>query len=354
MRRVVAAFFVLIGLGSLPGQAQAGDVFTVRAIRADATARSASEARTVAVADGQRAALDVLLRRLTRAQDWSYLPMVDQELAQSWVRGFQVGNEKTSSTRYIADLTVSFQAEQVRNLLRARSIPFSESQAKQALLLPVLQRGTVTLFWDDPNPWRTAWEGVDLTNALVPMTLPLGDIDDLTSLTVEQALAGDEATLLALAARYGTDQVMVAKAAVNDAQTQLSVTLTRYGSGGIQRTARTVSGAGDLPDLLKTGADAMMELLSERWKQGTIVRGAEGARISTSVRFAGLPEWQTIRRRLGRVSIVRNTQIVAVSSEGAQLEFDYSGTLDTLALSLAQQNLQLSAEQDYWVLSLVR
>lgn len=359
MLRISAAFFVLAL--SVAGPAAAGDVFTVSGVMVDATADDAAEARQITIAEGQRQALDSLLRRLTLPEDWPALPSLDAEIAESWVRGFQVANEKSSSTRYLAELTVSFQPGQVRNLLRVRDIAFSESQAKPALLLTVYETEDGAALWEAADPWRAAWAKRDLTNDLVPMVVPLGDIEDLTSLSLDQALSGDEEALLALAARYGAEQALVAHAKTDGGETALvageiglDVVVTRTGPDGTERINRTFYGYDGIEPLAAEAARTMAELLAERWKRATIVRTGEGASISASVTFTGLSEWQVIRRRLGRVSLVRDTSVLALSAGGAQLSLDYAGTPDTLALSLAQQNLKLSRADGVWQLSLVR
>ncbi len=81
-----------------------------------------------------------MMKKLTLPEDWASLPEVDDSTAQNAVRGFQVASEKTSSTRYIAEMIVSFQPEAVRRLLRNAGIPFGETQARPAVLLPVLRR----------------------------------------------------------------------------------------------------------------------------------------------------------------------------------------------------------------------
>ena len=45
-----------------------------------------------------------------------------------------------------------------------------------------------------------------------PQALPLGDLEDITQLGPEQVTGGDRDAMLALAARYGADDVLIARA----------------------------------------------------------------------------------------------------------------------------------------------
>ena len=133
--------------------------------------------------------------------------------------------------------------------------------------------------------------------------------------------------------------------------------MRRYGAGMIEpQQARQITGS-DPEAMMREAAEAISQTLAVQWKRETIVHSGEGARLRASVAFSDLAEWQTIRRRLDRVSFIKESHIVAVSSGGAQIEVDYAGTLDTLALGLKQQNLQLTetgGPGGQWVVSLIR
>ena len=88
------------------GAARAESVFTVAHVPVDAEAASAAEAREFAIAAGQRAALDTLLRRLTVVG--TDLPPPPDNIIATMVAGFAIDRELVSTTRYRASLTVDF------------------------------------------------------------------------------------------------------------------------------------------------------------------------------------------------------------------------------------------------------
>lgn len=353
----VCGFLALLIVGLwVSGPARAGDIYKVEGISIDATAASATEARGIAVAEGQKQALERLLRRLAQQSEWPQLPQVDQALAESMVRSFQVANEKRSETRYLADLTVSFNPASVRSLLNARSIPFAESQARPALLVPVLTDESGDRLWDEGNAWTGAWALTDTDNILTPFIIPLGDIGDMTGLSVEQALSGDRPALQAMAERYGADRVIVAHAQIGQTPDSLTARYVLYpnGEAGPRSWSGRQSGAGTLETAAYRLATAFVNELGEDWKQESIVRFAERAVLSASVPYQSLQEWQTVRIRLGQIPLIKGVTIVGLSVEGAQVELDYVGTIDTLELSLQQQNLALTELDGYWYLAAIR
>lgn len=348
------ALTLLLGATSTPSLA--ADVFTVTGISVDATAETATQARNAAIADGQRRALEVLLKRLALQEDWSLLPTVDTAMAEGMVRSFQVANEKRSATRYLANLSVTFQPSAVRNLFTARSIPFSESRERTAVIVPVLTDASGDRLWDEGNVWTAAWAATDLDNILTPMVVPLGDIGDMTTLSVEQALGGDRPALTNLANRYGADRVMIAHAQTGDTPSALSVRVITYpaGEGAPKSWSGRETNAPSLQAAALRLAGRFVDATQADWKRESTVRFAERAVLSASVAYESIGEWQTIRNRLSQIPLIQKTTIVAISTEGAQVELDYVGTIDTLELNLAQKSLTLNNLEGYWYLAAVR
>lgn len=351
MAAAAVAWVLMAGAG-----ASASDLYTVRGVHVDETARSASDARAVAQARGQRLALVQLLKRLTLSQDWTALPEIDDRIAQDAVRGFAVAGEKTSSTRYIADLNVSFQPEAVKRLLRTRNIAYGETQAKPALLVAVFEKEGARALWEDQNPWREAWAATDLADAMTPLILPLGDIQEFSTVTAEQALAGDKEALAALAARYGTDEVVVAHGVTDQAGTKIDATVTRHGATAGAPIARSYRVAAQGPDAFDVAARAaasdLLLALGDEWKRAIVVRADEAAQLTASVLFASLDQWETIRKGLSTAPLVEGLQVEGIAATGAEVEIDYRGTPDKLALSLAQSNILLAQDEDGWSLRL--
>ena len=83
-----AALICALSLLLACGAARADSVFTVAHVPIDAEAASAAEARELAIAAGQRTALEILLRRLTVAG--TALPMPDEDSILAMVASFAI------------------------------------------------------------------------------------------------------------------------------------------------------------------------------------------------------------------------------------------------------------------------
>lgn len=328
--------------------AQAADLYTIRGVHVDETAKSATEARTIAQTKGQRMALTELMKRLTLPSDWPNLPQVDDNTAQDAVRGFQVASEKTSSTRYIADLNVAFQPATVRRLLARSGIAYGETQAKPALLLAVYDKPGTRILWEDPNPWRDAMGKLDLVNAITPLIMPLGDVQEFTLVTTAQALAGDRAALANLGQRYGADEVIVAAAVSNADGSKVDLTINRY--SGVVEPAQAVAPIKRSYGSLDDAAAGVLAALGEQWKRDTIVQGGTQQQLTAAAYFNGLDQWEAIRKGLSSTPLVNGLQVSGIAANGAEVQISYRGTPEKLALSLAQSNVALIQDAGGWSL----
>jgi hypothetical protein len=232
--------FASLAVGLAPARAQtvgrggAFDPFTVSGVAVDKTAQSAAAARADAIAEGQRLALQRLVKRLAAKQAADRISVTAARAAEL-VRDFDIAEEKSSGVRYIAKLNVRFKPDAVRAMLRAEGAAFAETASRPLVVVPVYEGGGAPVLWDDANPWREAWNAKLPRDGLVPMALPAGDPSDMSTIKAEQARDGDSVKLRALAAKYNAGGTLVAVAKV-DPSGEVQVTGTRLGATGAPQT----------------------------------------------------------------------------------------------------------------------
>ena len=353
------------------GTARASSVFTVVHVPVDAEAASAAEARELAIAAGQRAALETLLHRLTVAG--TALPSPAEGAIAAMVAGFAIDRELVSTTRYRADLTVDFDPAEVRRLLRESGIAYAETVSKPVLVAAVQRDPGGILLWEDGNRWRRAWEERPPHGGLVPILLPLGDVIDLGTVDAAQALASDADALTALAALYGTSEVAVAVAGLSGsaavakpsapaaesddgdapaAGRALTLSLRRIAadeSRAIQKTLIGREGESERA-LLRRGTDRVVTLLEDDWKAANLIHYADQRVLRATVPIASLGEWVSIQQRIAALAMVASVEIDSLSLSQGRLTLRYHGTEDQLRLALGQDDLDLVPEADEWVL----
>ncbi|HYM33065.1 MAG TPA: DUF2066 domain-containing protein [Candidatus Cybelea sp.] len=346
---LLVALLYVGGVGAPLVVAYAAEPFTVVGVPVDATADSASTARVSALAQGQRDAIQSLLQRMTLISDWPRLPKVDDPALLDLVQGFEVNDERTSATRYIAKLTVVFKREQIRALLRSSGVPFTDTLARPTLVLPIVRAGGLPVLFQGANPWRDAWAKVDASDALAPLVQPKGDDSDQNAISAEQALSGDLGRLDPLARRYGAGSVLVADA--NPGATAVQVTLTRYGAGLPQTIVESYSGT-PTPDLMVQAVQSIVTKFEEEWKRQTILRSDTKVTLDVSVPLTGVQDWLDVRKRLDRANEVQSVEIRSLTRSDAELTLSYYGDPARLVLALAQVELVLRQRDNGWDLGL--
>ena len=354
------------------GTARAESVFTVAHVPVDAESASAAEARELAIAAGQRAALEILLRRLTVAG--TALPAPPDEIVATMVAGFAIDRELVSTTRYRASLTVDFDPAEVRRLLRENGVAYAETVSKPVLVVAIQRDPDGILLWEDGNRWRRAWEERPTHGGLVPILLPLGDVIDLGTVDAARALASDADALTALAALYGTSEVAVAVAGLsgsaavdkptapaapdteNDdgdapaAGRSLTLSVRRIAADGSRAVQTTLIGRERESEwaLLNRGTDRVVTLLEDDWKAANLIRYDDQRVLRARVPIASLGEWVSIQRRLAALGVVASVEIDSLSLREGRLTVRYHGTEDQLRLALGQDDLDLAPEEDGW------
>lgn len=337
--------------------AQPKDAFEVRNVAVDVTAETAAAAREKALADGQVAAYRMLLERLTLRADRARLPNLAPGEIAALVKDFEVAKEKASSVRYIAWLNVRFKAEEVRRLLIDYDLPFAETPSKPVLVLPVYQAAGARLLFDDPNPWRDAWVAWSATDGLVPLVMPMGDLQDMLAIGAEQALGGDVQRLAAVAARYGARDSLVAHASqrsnARSGLPELEVFATRYGTVQQEQTIGTTYSAGpgeSMDALLRRAAADITRRVADNWKRDNLLQFGQSSVLAVTVPITGLGGWLDVRGRLSNVAVINRVDLVLLSLKEVRVNLHYMGELEQLSLALAQADLVLDDNENDWIL----
>jgi hypothetical protein len=348
------AWLAALLLASAPALAQSERaVFTVSGIEVDVTAADAVTARAEALDEGQREGLRLLLDRLSGGTDAARLPDPATLPVERYVRSFEIDSEELSSTRYIASLTVSYEPRLVRELLEGRGIAVAVPSGDQVLVLPLYEVEGRLRLWEDPNPWRDAWwRTFRPDRSLVQIVLPLGDLQDVTTIDGDLAFRGDRQAIERLQARYAVDEVLVARATPSSgpAGEVLRFDLRRVApSHGVEFEDSVEARPGDSEAMLMaTGVARVVRALESRSLDQREVPSGPTSDLRVEVALADLSDWVRLNRLLAGLPEVRDTRIDSFARQSAQLRLVVVGDLFTLRSALAREGLELWQEGETW------
>lgn len=340
------AAFVLVLAFCMPAAAQQVDLWTVSNIPVDATGVSPSAAKEAALAQGRQKAWAEVFRRITPSSEWARQPQLTSLELEPMVKSFDISGEKHSSTRYLATVTYVFNPAQVRSALRRSGTQFSESTAKPVLVVPL--SGTA---WSPESPWGQAWAQQARRGRLVPVAVPVGDVQDMAALATISS-AADWGIVRSLADRYGASSVLVASAAKSGASLQVTMTHIKPEGRNQRSGSFAPQGAEDEGSLALRASASVADSLQEDWKRTTSVDYGQQSSLSVSIPFTGLAEWVSIRRHLEGTKLIQLVAVEEVKMGAAKVRLDYVGKVDQLQTALSQTNLFLNADATgNWTLS---
>lgn len=332
-RFLMCIVFVL----ALSAQALAGDPFVVAGLPVDATGDDVIQAQIEAQSEGQTQAANILMARLTLPEDRRKAGFTgfETEEAAKMIRGLEIANEKRSSDRYIADITVTFDPRAVQSALSQRGIPVITAQANQRLVLPVLAN---TPLWS-ANPWTSAWAQPSLNYTLTPIMLASPSSANATLIDADNARRGDKSAIQSIARAHGVDHVLVAVASPSSGG--YSINLTEYDLEGRSSDLGRVSA-----NSLNGGAYSALQKIEDDWKRKSISRVKSARDVQVSVLYNSHREWIIISDELTQSSLIVDAQLDALSKDGAMMTLTVASDLAGLSEELSYKGLSLREDRN--------
>ncbi|CAN5528030.1 DUF2066 domain-containing protein [soil metagenome] len=362
--RLVAVVFVMTVFSLLARAAGPieTNLFAVSGVEVDVTDKDASTARTRAIIEAQVKAFYLLAARLGGEDAAKKLESLKAAEIGRMLRSLSIEEERSAPGRYIGKLTIRFLPGKIRDLFGRYGVATVEEQAPPIVVLPVWKAPEGPVIWED-NLWRKAWLDLKAEQAVVPIIVPLGDLQDTTAITPQEALDGNVVKLEALALRYEAKAVLVAIGEPDPA-------------GGIHAIMRGESPLGDvLFDKTYTADDGTIEqsaalaasrfhsVMLEKWRSVRLKLVAEAraraeadriastsASMPVAVPFDGIYRWNGIRARLLSTPNVIGVDVSTIADNGAVIQLAYTQDLRTLQQSLSGNGLRLVQMSGTWVL----
>ena len=333
--------FVFTLLCAVPAGAMAQDnsLYSVSNVHVDATGASSTEALNAAIAQGRGKAFQIVYRRLTRQADWPKQPTLDAAGLLRISRGYNIANERRSTTRYVADVTYMFNPDAVARLLRSSQIAFSQTQARRILVIPMSPAVS-------HGPWAQALAAPVFRDSQVPFTV-LAAEDDAALAGLNMDAGWND--VAAVATKNHVSEVALVQALY--ANGKMTVNIRRLGAG--EQPAKSSL---DIPLLQTVGttypaaAQAAIRSIEDMWKTRNVIDSSQRGKLTADVRIANLAQWGEIQSALGQVSNVTGVTVTAMTMGYARINLAYMGGTDQLREAMSGAGLSLTNRSGQWVL----
>ena len=360
LTRLAAALIVAVvafAAGQPSAQTVRHEAFTVSGVAVDVTAADASAARDRAIVQAQRKAWEELFKQLL--PPGAKAPALsDVELSRA-VQNFSIDDERLSPGRYAAVMTVRFAPEPVRQALAGTgTASYVEPATRPMVLLPLtIAPSGAPVLWDDRTPWRAAWEAYEgRPGALAPLTVPDGELSDVSAVSAQEAQAGDAAAFAKLAQQHGAGGVVVAKVALEPQgpargqSLQVDVMLATLDGLKASKTITVRPDADDRPeDILSRAVAQSAAAVDELWRQDRTVSAGPQQTMTASTPLSSLSDWLSVRQKLAQLGGGTRVDMLSLTRTAATVSVSYRGGVEDLQNLMSRQGLALVQTAGGWV-----
>jgi len=344
---------------TLTGPAPAGpvetNIFAEQGVMVDVTSTDAAAAKNQALMDVQVKAFFQLVARLGSPELAADLKaQLKPEDIAPYLRSLSIEKENSAPGRYIGTFTVRFLPSKMQKFLSGYGFKVPAEQADPIVVIPVLRDPGGVKLWED-NPWRAAWIGLKGEKGLVPIIVPLGDLEDTETLAVDDVLNGDTVKLEAVRRRYGAPSLLIAQAEPAE-EGGLHVVIegdTRLGKVTVNKVYKPEEGGLVTPE--QQAAAAFQKIVFKAY-QAQAARVAEERSpktpqsLAVTVPFGSPREWNAIRSRILTTPNVTAVDLSTFSAEGAVIKLVFTRSLEELQGNMERAGLELSQSGATWVI----
>ena len=314
-------------------------VFAVQGVEADVTDKDVATAKNKALYDVQMKAIVMLAQRLGNETFAAEIAKLEAKDVLPLLKSLSIEQEATGPGHYIGKFTVRFIPEKVQKLFESYGVAIVSEQATPMLVLPIWKTAEGTQLWED-NLWRTAWLNLHAEQSLVPLIVPIGDIEDTAALTAQDVLNLDPIKLEVLRRRYGTRTILVAIAEPAEGNGVRAMMNAESELGKITFDKVYTSDPATLEASAALAASRFHAVMIDKYKsdKARVQQVDSGATASHSipvtVPFTSPSEWNAIRSRILSSSGIIGVDVSTLGGDGAVIRLMYVGELQVVQTSM--------------------
>lgn len=333
-------------------------IYAVQGVEVDVTSTDAASAKNQALMDVQVKAFHALVERLGSPEMAAELrEKLKPEDIAPYLRSLSIEQETSAPGRYIGRFTVRFLPEKMSRFFESHGVRLPAQQADPVLVIPVFRGPEGNRLWEE-NPWRQAWINLKGEQGLVPVIVPLGDLEDTQALAVNDVLNGETIRLEALRKRYGAPSMVVAQAQPAEGG-GLHVYIegeTRLGKVSVNKIYTASEDGAESAEARAVAAfqKLMFKAYKEKSQQQAeerAVKNADGSKsVAVTVPFTSPRQWNAIRAGILATPNVTGVDLSTLNTDGAVIRLMFRGSLEELQGHLQSGGLSLSQSGSGWII----
>jgi hypothetical protein len=309
--------------------------------------------------DVQVKAFFILVERLGSPEIAKTLSSMKPKDIAPYLKSLSIEQESTAPGRYIGKFTVRFQPDKMQQLLSSYGVAVPSGQAPAIVVIPVWKAAEGPQLWED-NLWRQAWLDLGAEQAVMPLIVPLGDLEDTGTLTAADALAGEPVRLESIRRRYHAAGILVAEAgpAKNNGIHAAVIGTTGQGEVKFEKTYTSDKATPEAAAAL--AVKRIQALLIEHYRKGEMDAAVEALEpggasgpaqsLPVAVPFESPSQWNAIRSRILATPNVTGVDVASLDAAGAVIRLSFTDTIQVLEANMQNSGLILTQMAGTWVI----
>lgn len=343
-------------------QANAREIYRVSDVAVFVEAENSNDARKIALENGEKDAYEELVKRFL---DYGYMdakPNLSDKQIDQIISRMQVKDEVITDKTYSAKLDFWFTPTKTANIFKIEHKQGIPTRSKY-LVLPMLIDGNDMKIWE--TKWLESWANYRKKDLIVP----IGDLDDIQILKIDSIKKGDYKTVDAIARRYKTPIIILAKAEYIALDNSMKVKLERLEGSDIEFYEFIYPGGFGIGafELYEVAANDILYRLQNKKLAGQepeeapqepdYYRNYDSDRIhkfkelEAKVLAKDLAEWSRIRRKILKSEYIEDLKVGSFKAGEVIVNIKYNGNFAQLNGGMDMYGLMLESDEfDNWTI----
>ena len=304
--------------------------------------------RTIAIETSYKIALSRYLKWITLKESPDIIDLVDLLEARNYVSGYSIENEKYKKEKYSALITVTFEKNKLERFLENKNIEFFSKKGPKTLIIPIINFEQRLILWDDPNPWFDVWLRRPLDSNLNLFTLPTGEVDDLITLSAQDAINLKYFKIKKLANKYEAEQAYILLVNVESQNEKINLSIEAYDG-----FSQEVIFSSNLENIkinhfdynLNAFADTFADYIDDLWVKENLDNINSETKVLAKISYKKYSEWIKIKNFLINNEKVLKYNILIISNNNATIELNIL-SIDNFVEDLIKNKFKIDKKEN--------
>lgn len=321
------------------------NLYTADMISVSAEATTAVEARDLALNHAVREAFPMMIKKVSLS-DTANVEATPAEMS-AFVQGLSIANEKTTPTKYMADVTVQFKAKEVQDFLNRQGVLYITKEPPKYLLIPIFIEDNKAVIFDEQSPLYQAIKKGISGSTIYEFTTPLGDEGDVKTVTLDMLNGSDLTDLNGMLIRYRTDYALLVRVTktgnIYKVQAKSYPQNTAAGADVLFAvTSNSSNVSAVMTQILKKIAGEM----EKKWRANQTALTDQKGEMTIIIPINGLGEWMAIEKQIKSLPFLDKAEVQALHKNQVFLKIKFADTTDSIVRKMEKAGFSLKSSYD--------